>query len=254
MTLVQGTGVRVLLEDDEVLKEVEKSIGCSNTPRTNTSSSSADLWCVAVSPSIVRQTLYHSWFAVMRAHTCLQAVRSPRGRHCSAGERRNLRLVRLQLGVRAPDGGVFVSGVLEFDEAEREAVDEDDDVGTTVVLPFDDGELVDGEPVVRVDVVEVDQFDEVARDASVGARIFDWHTFAQHFLESAIGLCERGCADAQDFAEGVFAGVVGDFRIECANDCAKASDEDDIREGIAFGVSLAWCEMRTVRVDVAKLR
>jgi hypothetical protein len=66
-------------------------------------------------------------------------------------KRADFRLVRLELCVRAPDRRVLVRRVLELDEAERQAVYEDDDVGATVVLILDDGELIYGEPVVRVD-------------------------------------------------------------------------------------------------------
>ena len=68
-------------------------------------------------------------------------------------------LVGLELVERAFDGGIFVANVLEFDNAERQAVDENKDVWAAVVAVFNDGELVDGGPVVIAGVLEVNQVD-----------------------------------------------------------------------------------------------
>ena len=63
-------------------------------------------------------------------------------------QRRDLRLVGLELVEGAPDGGVLVGGVLQLDDRERQAVDEQHDVRPALVLALDDGELVDRQPVV----------------------------------------------------------------------------------------------------------
>ena len=63
-------------------------------------------------------------------------------------ERRDVRLVSLELLPGALDGGVLVGRILEFDDAQREAVYEQHDVGSVRVLPLLDRELIDGEPVV----------------------------------------------------------------------------------------------------------
>ncbi len=65
-------------------------------------------------------------------------------------ERRDLRLVGLELLERRPDRGVLVGRVLELDHRQRQAVDEQHDVRPAGVLVLDDGELVDGQPVVVV--------------------------------------------------------------------------------------------------------
>jgi hypothetical protein len=48
------------------------------------------------------------------------------------------------------DRRVLVSRILQFNNSKGEAVDEDDDIGPPVMFVFDDGELIDGEPVVIV--------------------------------------------------------------------------------------------------------
>ena len=63
---------------------------------------------------------------------------------------RDLRLVGLQLVEGAVERGVFVAGVFQLDDAERQAVDEDHDVRPAVRLVLDHGELVDRQPVVGV--------------------------------------------------------------------------------------------------------
>ena len=101
-----------------------------------------------------------------RADAGLQAVGDDQ--HLVVGEQRgDLLLVGLKLVEGALDGGVLVGRVLEFDDAERQAVDEDDHVGPAVVLVLDDGELVDRQPVVVGGVVEVHQPDLVAGDGAV---------------------------------------------------------------------------------------
>ena len=66
------------------------------------------------------------------------------------------RLVGLELLEGRPDRGVLVGGVLQLDDRQRQAVDEQHHVRPARVLVLDDGELVDGQPVVVVRVVEVD--------------------------------------------------------------------------------------------------
>ncbi len=74
---------------------------------------------------------------------------------------RDLGLVRLKLLERGIDGGLRVGHVLELKDGEGKAVDEDDGVRAAFRLA-ENGELVDGEPVVVRGVVEVDQTDLLA--------------------------------------------------------------------------------------------
>ena len=77
----------------------------------------------------------------------LDAVRY--GEHRIEGEQRGqLRLVGPELLPGVTEGGVLVRRVLELDDGERQAVDEQHDVGAALVVALDHCELVDGEPVV----------------------------------------------------------------------------------------------------------
>ena len=101
-----------------------------------------------------------------RADTRREPVRNHQ-RRVGAEQRADLRLVGLQLVEGAVERGVLVAGVLEFDHAKRQAVDEDHDVGPAVRLVLDHGELVDRQPVIGVGVVEVDKPDLLAADGAV---------------------------------------------------------------------------------------
>ena len=85
-----------------------------------------------------------------------------------------LLFVGFELMVRLANRGLGVGGVLQLDDGQRQPVDEHDHVGPPVGLRLagrlvNDGELVDGEPVVVVRVVEVEEPDLVVSDPAVGA-------------------------------------------------------------------------------------
>lgn len=57
-------------------------------------------------------------------------------------------LVGLRLIEGRPDGGALVCRIPQFDHRQWQAVDENRDVGTAVVLSFNEGELIHSQPVV----------------------------------------------------------------------------------------------------------
>ena len=63
--------------------------------------------------------------------------------------------------------------------------------GRSVGLALHHGELVDGQPVVGVGVVEVDEPGLVAGDAAVGPRVLDVDAVDEHAVEAVVVL-ERG--------------------------------------------------------------
>ena len=137
-----------------------------------------------------------------RADARLHAVGGQQ--HRVGGEqRRNLRLIRLQLMVRAPDGGVLVGRVLELDHGQRQSIDEQHHVRPARVLSVGDRELVDGEPVVVVGSVEVDHLRLRASDGAVGAAILHCHAIHQHAVHGVIPLHERRRVGARQLAEGI---------------------------------------------------
>ena len=82
----------------------------------------------------------------------------------------DLGLVCIDLFARCLDRGILVRRILQLDHGQREAIDEDDDVRPSIVLAFDDRELVHDEPVVRFRMLEVDQLHRVIGDPAVVIR------------------------------------------------------------------------------------
>src|SRR2546429_2448142 len=101
-------------------------------------------------------------------------------------QRRNLLLVCLDLIMSGGEPLVGVFWNLQLDDSERQTIDEHDNVRSTIVLAFDDGELVHSQPVVRARIVEIDQPDMIARDASVIATILGRDSVAQHAMKGTI--------------------------------------------------------------------
>ena len=103
---------------------------------------------------------------------------------------RQFGLISLKLLPSGPDGGVFVGRVLEFDDAQGQAVEEQYDVGSArVPVPsrrFCDSELVDRQPVVVVRMAEVNGLGLVAPDGAVSSAVLHRHAVDQHPVEGAV--------------------------------------------------------------------
>ncbi len=73
---------------------------------------------------------------------------------------------------RVGDRGILIGGVLEFQNRQRQAVDEQHHIGPAIVLPLDHRELIDREPVVRLGRLEVDQPHTVPSNRAIGPLVF----------------------------------------------------------------------------------
>jgi hypothetical protein len=85
-----------------------------------------------------------------------------------------------------PDVGVQVGWVLQLDQHQRQAVDEQHDVGPARVVRPLDGELVDGQPLVARWVGPVDQAHKVAARFAV-LLVLHRHAAHQQPVEVAVG-------------------------------------------------------------------
>ena len=118
-------------------------------------------------------------------------------------EGRQLGLVGLELAPGGPDGGVLVGRVLDLDDREGQAVDEQDDVGPAgAVAVLGDGELIDGEEVVVGGGFEVDDVGLGAADRAAGP-VLDGDSRDEHSVEGAIAGLEGGAIGTCQPAEGV---------------------------------------------------
>src|SRR6185312_17355694 len=92
----------------------------------------------------------------------------------------------------ARDGGVFIADIFEFNDAQRQAIDEDKNVRAPIVAIFNDGELVDGGPVVVVGIIEVNELDLIVGDGAVFSLVFGGYAFNQHLVKAAVVLNQAG--------------------------------------------------------------
>ena len=120
-----------------------------------------------------------------RADTRLHAVGDDQQRVRSE-ERRDLGLVGLELLEGRPDGGVLVRRVLELDDRQRQAVDEEHDVRPAAVLVLHHGELVDRQPVVGGRVLEVQHPRLGAADRAVGRAVLHRHPVHEQAMHRAV--------------------------------------------------------------------
>ena len=87
--------------------------------------------------------------------------------HGVVGEQRwHLNLVSLEFVIGTSYLCLMIGGVFEFDDRQRQSIDEHDQIGTAVDMIFNDGELVDDQPVIVFGVVEIEQADGIGYDVS----------------------------------------------------------------------------------------
>ena len=129
-------------------------------------------------------------------------------------QRRDLRLVGLQLPVRRCDGGVLVGRVLELDDGQRQAIDEQHHVGAALAPVLHDGELVDREPVVGLPVVEVDHPGLRAPDRAAPVAVLHRHAVHRHAMKGAVAGHERRPFRTGELAPGVVEGFVRQVRVQ----------------------------------------
>jgi hypothetical protein len=152
----------------------------------------------------------------------------------------------LELCVGAPDRRLLIGGVFQFDQSQWQTVDEDNHIGSAVVLRLDHRELIDHEPVVRVHVDKIDQSSLVPFDRAIGARVFHIHAVAQHLVEGPVRWNQRAGCDPQDLAQRLLLSVFRDGWIESVNGLAQAPYEDHVAERLPFGLWFAGSDLRTM--------
>lgn len=159
--------------------------------------------------------------------------------------------VGLELVVGVVDVGVFGGGVFEFDDGDGEAVEEEDDVGAAIGV-FVDGELVDGEPVVLVGLLEVNQPDLVV-DSAVAVLVGDGDAIGEKFVESAIIFDQVLAFAADDLAQGFVDGVGGNVGVDADEGSVEPLGEDDFAIAVAFCGGFVGGDGGAVEDGVAKV-
>ena len=180
-----------------------------------------------------------------RADAGLVAVRHHQ-RLVHGEQRGQLRLVGLDLLPSHPDGGVLVGRVLQLDDAEGQAVHEQDDVRPAGVAVLGDGELVDGEPVVAGGAGEVQHRHVVAAQPSAGVRVLDLDAVHEHTVEGAVAGLQRGALGACQPAEGVVQGGGGQGGVELGQRVPQPALQHHLAVVVALGGGRAGRDVRAV--------
>ena len=120
-----------------------------------------------------------------RADARFDSVRDQQGR-VHAEQRRQFGLIGLELLPGGPDGRVFVCRVLEFDDPERQAVDEQHHIGPALVLILNNRKLIDCQPVVIDRRIEINHLRLRATYRPVVRAILYGHAIYQHAVKGTV--------------------------------------------------------------------
>ena len=126
-----------------------------------------------------------------------------------------------------PHRGLLVRRVLELDQTQWNAVNEQNDIRPSFVLPFDDGELVDRQPVVVCWVLVVEDGDLGSAQGAASGPVFDRHAVHEHAVECAVSGFQRGAFRSGQLAERVAQGVHGQSWIQAGQGVAQALFQND---------------------------
>ena len=157
----------------------------------------------------------------------LRAVRHDEDR-VRPEQRRDLRLVRAELVEGGPDGRRLVGRVLELDHGDRQAVEEQDDVGPALLAALDHRELVDRDPVVGGRVLEVDDAGLRPGDRAVGAAVLHRHAVDEHPVQRPVPLEQRRQRDAGQLAERLLDRLGRQARVQPGERAPEPALEDDV--------------------------
>ena len=186
-----------------------------------------------------------------RAEARLNPVRG-REHGVGAEERGDIVLVGLELVERSFEGGVLATGVLQLHDGERQAVDEQNHIRPAVVLSFDDRELVHREPVIGLDVVEVDQPHRIATDATVLPGTLHGHAFDQVAVEAAVLLDERGRLRLPQLAQRLLLRLGRQLRVEARHRLAEPASQQHLTMAGALRLWPLRADIRPVQHGIAQ--
>ena len=158
----------------------------------------------------------------------LDAVRY--GEHRIEGEQRGqLRLVGPELLPGTAQDRVLVRRVLELDDGERQAVDEQHDVGASLVVALDHRELVDGEPVVVRRLLEVEHPHRRSSNRAAGVAVLHRDPVHGQTVEGAVAGFQARSFGARQLAKGIIQRLVGQIRVQAGEGASHHRREDRVR-------------------------
>jgi len=149
------------------------------------------------------------------------------------------------------NGSVFVGEIFQLEEGERDAVHKDDDIGSAIGAIFDDGELIDGGPIIVLRPIEIEEFDDVVNHAALFP-VFDVDAVGDEFVKGAITFFEVGTGNAGEFADRVGDGFRGNFEIDSGEGFFEAAKQHNLGVFGPFSEEFAGGDVRAMDNGVAE--
>jgi hypothetical protein len=147
---------------------------------------------------------------------------------------RDLRLVGLDLVEGLPHVGVQVGRVLQLDQHQRQAVDEQHDVGPARVIWPSDRKLIDGQPLVARRVGPVHQTHKVATRFAV-LLVLHRHAADEQPVEVTVGGQQHRRTQVQYLPDGVLTRRCGHGRVQRDHRGAQAPEQQHLAVVVALG-------------------
>ncbi len=147
--------------------------------------------------------------------------------------------------------GIVDPGRLALDLAERQTVDVEQDVWAAVLSADDDRELVDGEELVVIRLVEIDQPGVVVALFPVLVAIRDGHAGEQELVEAPVVFDHGRRGRGQGQVAHSLHRVRRQVRVDARHGGAKPLDKHDVRPQLSLGRLRVGRQLGTVDVAPA---
>ena len=188
-----------LLDQRPVILEQHEEAQVIEQLRRRQNATNQRLQLVELAQRVERQAIYRSplhealGIAGKRTQPRLAAIRNDQ-QFVVLEHIGDLFLVGLNLVVGFPDVGLLVGRVLQLQQHQRQAIDEQNHIRPAGMVRAFDGKLVDRQPLVALRRIgrfgQVDQADEVTARLAIFL-VFHRHAADQQFMEMAIGREQR---------------------------------------------------------------
>ena len=167
-------------------------------------------------------------------------------------KRRDLLLVGLKLVEGRPDRGAFGGGVLQLDHRERQAVDEQNDVGPPFMLILHDRELIDCHELIGIRVFIVQDADEIAADGAIRALILHRHALDEILVDGMVVGDEGWRIRPGQLAECLFQGIGRHLRVQPLKGLPQPPLQNDLSVILPLGLHLAGGDLQPRQDRVVK--
>ncbi len=186
-----------------------------------------------------------------RAHACFAAVADHQNL-VVVKDIRNLLLVGLDLVECLDQIRMHIRRVLQLQQHQRQAVDEQNDVRPPGMFWPLDTELIDRQPLVGSRVRPVDQPHEIAARLAI-LLVLHRHTADQQPVEQAIGGKLNWQAEIDHLLECILTRRQRQQRVEPCDGRAQAHGQDHIAIALTLGVVAVVGDVRAIQVAIANL-